>query len=414
MVPSSRIATRVFVDSLTSILVGIFVGILVCVPVGVPVGPCPCQGKPAQDTDWPATVEKAHKSRRIMLRRAVARKVAAAGDAAIPAVRAFEKKNGRQAIDLALVTAYVRDKGTGAATLALLEEWVRDRDFYWRSQALEALANRALAAHEELFRSRLADPAYLTRVQAGRGLCLLGIDGDRVVALLRDEDPRVRLRIAICLVERKDDRGLPTLVEALRQDASFLDYPWGPVGARTAFKALRKVAGGDHGYDPGVPVQKNKDAIDKFEEWARKRLGAGFAEPVPAHRSDTSFSGGIQIRSCRNGDLFVRWTTEGRIAFGLEAGKKVELSTAAWNRVRGSLPPPENAVHGKVVCDYLRFVCKNPTVDQKSAPSALPSETNRWLEDFAQALEESGQKGLAREITTRLDQFRTRRNNRKK
>ncbi len=59
-------------------------------------------------------------------------------------------------------------------------------------------------------------------------------------------------------------------------------------------------------------------------------------------------------------------------------------------------------------------MCKNPTVDQKSAPGALPNKTNRWLEDFAEALEESGQKGLAREITTRLDQFTTRRNNRKK
>ena len=101
------------------------------------VTPCP-----AQDTDWAAYVEKAHNHRRIMLRRAAARKVADAGAAAVPAVRAFQKKHGRDAIRMVLVSSYAVSKTADAATLGLLLEWAGDRDFYWRSQALKGLANR--------------------------------------------------------------------------------------------------------------------------------------------------------------------------------------------------------------------------------------------------------------------------------
>lgn len=369
----------------------------------------PAQTTETKPTDWNATVEKAHKHRRLMLRRAASRKVAAGGSAAIAAVRAFEKKSGRNAISLDLVTAYGRVDSKGAATLALLEEWARDRDFYWRSQALQAIANRRLKPYEKLFLSRLTDPAYLTRIQAGRGLCMLGVERNKVLALLKDPDPRVRLRVAICLAEEKDDRGLPTLVEALRQEAGFLDYPWGRLGANTAFKTLRKVAGAEFGYAVGEPVKKNRDAIARFEAFAKKRLGDHWVDPAPAFRDEAGYRGGTAIRSCRNGDLFVRFTDDRRIVFGLEARAIAALSEETWEELWRNAPGKGKGVRGSVICDYLRVMCKNPTVDEKFAPSAMPKKSTDWLLALAEALEKNGRQDLAKQIASRLPQFSIRR-----
>lgn len=368
----------------------------------------PSQETSAKATDWKATVEKAHKHRRVMLRRAASRRVAAAGDAAIAVVRAFEKKNGRSAISLDFVTAYGRVSSSGPATLALLEEWTRDRSFYWRSQALQALANRRLKHYQKLFISRLTDAAYLTRIQAGRGLCLLGVERDRVLALLKDVDPRVRLRVAICLIEEKDDRGLPTLVEALRQEAGFLDYAWGKVGAHTAFKTLRKVAGETMEFLIGEPAKKNHEAIARFEAFARKRLGERWVDPVQAFRDEAIYRGGAAIRSCRNGDLFVRFTTDRRIVFGLEARNKVELSDDTWAKLWNNAPGKGKGVRGKVICDYLRVMCENPTVDEKFSTGAMPKNSTDWLLALAEAIEKNGRQDLAKQIRSRLPQFSVR------
>jgi hypothetical protein len=360
-------------------------------------------------TEWKSVIEKAHKHRRMMLRRAAARKVAAAGDAAIVAVRAFEKENGRQTISLDFVTAYGRVASSGEATLALLEEWARDHDFYWRSQALEALANRRLKRFEKLFAARLTDPAYLTRIQAARGLFRLGLRGDRVLGLLRDTDPRVRLRVAICLTREKDDLGLPTLVESMRQDAKFLDYAWGPLGANTAFKTLQKVAGTEFGYAVGESPEKNHEAIAQFEKFAHERLGSKWVDPVRAFHDGAKYRGGTAIRSCRNGDLFVRFSDDRRIVFGLEARETVRLPAAAWTKLWNNAPGEGKGVRGKVICDYLRVMCKNPTVDEKFPPGAMSKKSSDWLLALSVALEKNGGQDLARQIEARLPQFSVRR-----
>ena len=61
--------------------------------------------KPAQQQDWPTLVKKANTHRRVMLRRAISRKVAQAGDAAVPAIRAYQKANGRNAASVVAVDA---------------------------------------------------------------------------------------------------------------------------------------------------------------------------------------------------------------------------------------------------------------------------------------------------------------------
>ncbi|MEE2887190.1 MAG: hypothetical protein VX951_07135 [Planctomycetota bacterium] len=367
------------------------------------VTPCP-----AQDTDWAAYVEKAHNHRRIMLRRAAARKVADAGAAAVPAVRAFQKKHGRDAIRMVLVSSYAVSKTTDAATLGLLLEWAGDRDFYWRSQALKGLANRRRPELKKLFTSNLQDPAYLTRIEAGRGLCLLG-DHSRTLGLLADVDPRVRLRVAVCLVEEGNDRGLPTLIEALRQETSFLDYPWGQIGAIVAFKTMRKLAAQDFGFVPGESRTKNGDAVAGFEKWARVRLGKNWVDPVQIPGDDTSYLGGIEIRSCRNGDMFLRWTADQVLVIGLEGRTRIQLDDSAFSNLDAGPQTTGETRHGKVVCDFLRWACKTTGKSQKAAPKALPAESSKWLESLAKALDKKGASEFTKRLQNRLQQFRARR-----
>ena len=76
----------------------------------------------AQDpatADWTKDVERAFTSPRYGLRLAAARKVAKAGDPAVPAVRAFAQQQGANAVPSALVDAYADDAPPDAlATLA--------------------------------------------------------------------------------------------------------------------------------------------------------------------------------------------------------------------------------------------------------------------------------------------------------
>ena len=383
----------------------VLIAAVACADVGAQTATRPA-AKPGTQ-DWDALVEKANTHRRMMLRNAISRKVAAAGDAAVPAIYKFTKTHGRNKVKLGFVDAYSRSSVKQPKTLALLENWARDRDFYWRGQALAALANRRLPAYRKLFRASITDAAFLTRIHAGRGLCLLGREEDwpEVLALLGDGDPRVRQRIALTLVEEGDLRGLPELIEALNKNDKFLGDPWGLRGARLALRALKKVAGKDFGYDLSTTPAQNAAAIDAFRSFAKGKLGDRWQPAKPAVVDNTKYIGGVEVRSCRNGDLFLRWTENGTLVLGLEPEQRIKLPDTPWTTLKAALPNGGDAIHGKVVCDYLRVMCENPGIHWKCAPGALPKQLETWLNQLAVALEKRQQDELARAITQRLGQF---------
>ena len=179
----------------------------------------------------------------------------------------------------------------------------------------------------------------------------------------------------------------------------------GPARRHPGPKTLAKVVGKDFGYDASRTPQQNRAAIDAFEAFAKEKLGDQWQEPPRAVVDKTDYLGGMEVRSCRNGDLFVRWTKGGMLVFGLESKLKVNLAPEAWQVLRRKLPGSGDAVHGKVVCDYLRLMCQNPGVHSKSAPGALPENLLAWLTDLAGILERRNNKELAGSITERLGQF---------
>lgn len=361
-----------------------------------------------QTADWSDAVEKAATSRRYGLRLAAARKVAAAGAAAVPAIVAYAEKNGRNALPDAIVSGIAKEDGTDAAVVDLLLEWARDREFYWRPYAFLGLARRANALPErrdelvELFTAHRDDPAWLVASHARLGLILLG-DGDDFSR--PDDDPRIASKLAALLLENGRQPDLQPLVDALADERTFLGDPWGQRRASEANRALRRALGDAH---PGA-VEDKAAAIAAIRAAIATKFGQDLAQPEIMTDPDTEYAGGIEVLSCRNGDLFLQWTADGRIYEGLDSRSCVELAGPTWDalsQARAALPLDGNL--GVVICDKMRLKWDGPEVHVNVAPAALPEPAADWLLSFAQALTSADKSRLAAAVQAAVDQFASR------
>ena len=113
--------------------------------------------------------------------------------------------------------------------------------------------------------------------------------------------------------------------------------------------------------------------------------------------------------SCRNGDLFLRWTKDHSLVAGLEGRTRVELDSATFADLDAGPEADGETRHGKVICDFLRWSCETPGKAQKAAPMALPAESYKWLQSLAEALDKKGAPELSKRIQMRLEQFWSRR-----
>ena len=336
---------------------------------------------PTQERDWDEAMVKACEHRRYGMRRAVSRKIAEAGDASVPAVRAYAERKG--GVPLLIVDAIANADTRGDAVIALLEDWARDRTFYWRAQALGGLARRKLERLRPLYLEAVRDVSHLYRIEGARGLLLLDGQRDRapIDGLVEsDADPRVRIRVASLLAESGDQRFVGVLVGALELNADFLGDPWG------------------------------KREADRAEKVVRPLLSEGAAVAATADFSSAkrAFAGGLAIRSCRHGDLFLRWTDDGELLAGLLPQGGVRLPESAWSRLRAGLAklePDAHRIHGKVICDYLEVVTGQPARRIKCAPGELPGDLGSWLAELADTLRATSTPTLADELTGRLAQF---------
>jgi hypothetical protein len=304
------------------------------------------------------------------VRVSASKKVAQAGDAAVPAIRARMQERGKNSLPLLLVDAIAGEITGAGATRALLAEWADDREFFWRSQALKGLANRKDQGSRARFEAGLADPSHLYRIQGARGLWHLGVK-EPAAALLEDPDPRVPVAIAAFLLEQGDERGVPVLESALVAQDEFLGDPWARRDAQMALAALRKA-------------------------FPQKKLELPESRPGVVDQD----AGGLEIRSCRNGDWYLRWDARGRFTVGLRGGEGFEIEP-----VQVKLSGKASATFGDVVCDSLQFVSKDPALRWRCAPGHVPAELADFLKTLAAKLEERGAAGAARALRERLPQF---------
>jgi hypothetical protein len=387
-------------------------------------GLLPAQAAAAQDavpaagaTDWQKEVEKACTSPRYGLRLAASRKIAQAGDAAVPAVRAFAKKKGKDALPVALVEAYADHGGNSEAVLSLLEEWAKDREFFWRAQALKGLALRSKdktigARQLALFDSLVNDAAWLVRVHARFGLHEAPpfsaaselATGPTLQAL--ESDPRAKTKLATLDVTH----GLPwlpqDLVDTLGDERTFLGDPWGRRRAQEAFTALQNELGDGCGYKVDAAFADNAVAIDQLVHAVASKTASTVAPPAHLVDPMVTFAGGLEVLSCRNGDLFLRWTDDGAVHVGLDDSNTVALLAAAWKQLSAAAAAlrlePQTGV---VICDKLRLMLGHDGGHGVIAPESLPPAVADWLKQLAAAIEEAGGRELATILRDRLQQF---------
>jgi len=360
--------------------------------------------------EWAKDVEKACTSQRYGLRLAAARKVAAGGAAAVPAIREFMQKNGPNAVTAALVEAIADQTTLEAVVLELLIGWAKNPDFYWRAQAMRGIAQRApklpgfAKELRAIFASYHDDPAWLMRTFARFGSMVL--DGVAAVPGAPETDPRAVVKLATLLLAQGTVPPLQPLFEALADERAFLGDPWGQRNAQAAHQALKSWLGDAHPLPEGGSFADKQTAIDQLLAAASAKSGQQLRTPAPALDPPGPFAGGIEILSCKSGDLFVRWTEDGVVHAGLDAALSVRLPADAWARL--SQQRAQQRLEGNlgvVICDAMRLSWVEPKVHVKVAPASLPAATANWLLDLSQALDIAGQPRLAAALSTGLKQF---------
>jgi len=362
--------------------------------------------------DWTKEVERACTSPRYGLRVAAGRKVAQAGAAAVPALRAFATAKGRNEVPQTLVEAIADDPGLDAPVIELLREWAADDDFYWRALAMRGLVLRApklpAPMQKELhafFVPYWDDAAWLMRTHARFGGWLLGDPNSKQLA---EPDPRARVKLVI--LELQHDKQLPPLqqlIDALADERTFQGDPWGKRMADDANKALRAWLGDQY---PVIPGGDTEAAIRAILTAVKQKSGQEHLKrPAPQKDGATPFTGGLELLSCKHGDQFVQWTDGGDVHLGIDASAVVRVPAPAWDAVtkeRTKLQVAETM--GVVVCDNMRLRWSEPAVHAKAAPGSLPAPVADWLKRLAGAIEEAGEPDAAAALRGGIEQFAAR------
>ncbi|MCA8954402.1 MAG: hypothetical protein KDE27_33155 [Planctomycetes bacterium] len=366
-------------------------------------------GQDPQGGEWAEAVDKAANARHYGVRLATARKIAAAGAEPVPAIEAWSTAHGRNALPATLVDTIAQQDGTAPAVVDLLLRWANDREFYWRTYAFYGLAHRAAALPDrrdrlvELFRAHRDDPAWLVATYARFGLVELQAGDDATAN--PHEDPRIATKLAALLLENDHDTPLQPLIDALADERTFLGDPWGQRRAADAHRALKAALGDDH---PGGNEDKVA-AITAVRTALEQRFGSELDQPALLQDAAVEITGGIEVLSCRNGDLFVEWTADGRIFAGIDARFVVALPTATWQELsqkRAALALGGEL--GVVVCDKMRLKWSEPELHVNVAPASLPTAAADWLLELANALAAADKTDLADAIRGAVEQFASR------
>ncbi|MEM7305345.1 MAG: HEAT repeat domain-containing protein [Planctomycetota bacterium] len=285
-----------------------------------------------------------------------------------------------------------------------------DPDFPWRPSAARSLSRTARAAESGRFVALSADPLAAVRVAAVAGLGTLDDRAllDRVVPLLLDPQDRVRREAALLLDRWGDPCALSYVVEDLRRTDRFFDLDTGKIARFEAFGALRRRFGEGFEFAPERPPTEPENAA------AIGRIAARVAElcedppelPTVA-RAGQPVAGeafGLEVRSCRRGEFFLRWTDDDRLLVGTGNALALELPEgtvaglrSTWAKLASELE--SETFWGLPGCDVEAFylsapegeraevlrVSKGPDAVEDLRPKALSAWSRALVDTLPQA-----------------------------
>lgn len=301
----------------------------------------------APDPDHPAVVRARIErliglasSGRAVVRPQAAQRLVEFGSDAVPLLRARvgEDGEGLEALGPELVEVLA---DFGDVELRKLLWWQLDEpDFPWRPQATRSLARSAQEVERARFLLLATDRLGQVRAAAAEALGELGRDsasddglGLTETALrerLADTDEGVRRAAAAALMSWGDTAAPFWLLEELKRDDSFFELRTGERARFAATKLLEAHYGDLAGYQPAF----DPDQLEMRLAWRKleERLMAANGNQRPelpdvalanAPRIDAVF--GLELRSCRHGDAWLRFTADDELYVGTGRAVRVTL-----------------------------------------------------------------------------------------
>jgi hypothetical protein len=240
---------------------------------------------------------------------------------------------------------------------------VAEPDFPWRPAAVRSLVHEPEAGEEPRFLTLAADPLAAVRVALvtvlpGDGS---GNPGDALSPLLHDEDDRVRRAAAAELARRGATHPLLWLLEDLGRTDRWFEID---TGRRARFDAARlwRGLGRDLGsYDPAREPGEPGNQSALFE--LRAAVTREFQREPPALPDFARAGGdappgviGLELRSCRRGELYLQWGPADVLFVGQGRPREVALAPGTVERLSQTATSSlaalgEQRVFGQPGCD---------------------------------------------------------------
>jgi hypothetical protein len=234
--------------------------------------------------------------------------------------------------DLIEIMARFGDAELRARAWTLLD----DSDFPWRPSAARSLVAESRAEELPRFAALLSDPIPGVRIAALGAFpeVLSGKAFEVIFARLSDEDGRVRRAAAFELSRRGERWAALWLLEDLERTDRWFEVDTGRQARFDAARLLRALGHELGSFDPSRPPHEGDNPAALFE--LRSRVENAFEREPPmlppvARAEDVVPPGrlGLELRSCRRGELFLQWGPGDLLFVGRGRAREVRLAEGA-------------------------------------------------------------------------------------
>ncbi|MDA1266834.1 MAG: HEAT repeat domain-containing protein [Planctomycetota bacterium] len=206
---------------------------------------------------------------------------------------------------------------------------VDDPEFPWRPYAARGLATATTAAELERFRPLLED--HIAPVRSAAITAIHTLEARQEVPALRrllaDEVDFVRRSAADLLYRWGEKDALWYLFEELHRDDRFFDRPTGREARYQTYNLISRHLDDLANFDAGKSPEQNRVVLAVLATKVTKLAGARPELAVTAHATVQDYSEliGLEVRSCRRGEHYLRWTSDDRLLVGLGSPALVSL-----------------------------------------------------------------------------------------
>lgn len=239
------------------------------------------------------------------------------------------------------------------ALRAMLWQHLIDADFPWRGPAARSLSHRVQGAEVGAWVQSLRDPLDQVRLAATQAMVQLdglGVNPNScraraglIVRLHQDPSDRVRRAAALQLDLWGEPAYLMWLVEDLKRTDTYFRLPHGEQARFASIRGLRKRLGDDFGFRAeDSPLEPhNAKAIGQLTRAVLER-SAGEVKILPefvlaGQRTEGDVLG-LELRSCRVGEFFLRWNRNDVLYVGTGRARAIALPAGSVARLQAAMP----------------------------------------------------------------------------